>query len=181
MSPNLTEFPSPFTKLVVRTSTGDETHRCWPPAEAKNAAKDEDGTMNLRILRWPLLAVVAVAALVAAFLLGRHTAPVHDHGWMQGYSVGYDTGVPVGRSLEVGDSLSPDTKDVGTKAFEAGYRAGTDDSFGSYDGGWNIGQPYTIVLDKGINGATYRIDQRELMQPGVTYVLCQSGKAVCTK
>jgi len=137
--------------------------------------------MNLRLLRWPLSVVVLAVALVAVFFIGRHTAPAHNGTWSQGYSIGYDEGMSIGRALQVGASLPADTKDVATKAFQSGYQAGLTDSFGSYDGGWNIGQPYVIVMQKGVGDAPYRIDSRELLEAGKAYELCQGGKAVCTK
>ncbi|MGH3635452.1 MAG: hypothetical protein ACRDV3_08325 [Acidothermaceae bacterium] len=140
--------------------------------------------MNLHAIPKPVYAtsavVVALAAVFAgAFLLGRQSAPARTGTWIQGNAVGYDEGVSTGRALQVGAALPADTKDVATKAFQAGYRAGLVDSFGSYDGGWNLSQPYVVVIEKGVDDAPYRIDQRELLQPGVTYQLCKNGTAVC--
>jgi hypothetical protein len=124
--------------------------------------------------------VVAVGALFAgAFLLGRGTAPTHSGTWVDGNAVGYDEGVSVGRALQVGSVLPAGTKDVATKAFQEGYRAGLIDSFGSYDGGWSLGRPYVVVIGKGVDDAPYRIDQRDLLRPGVTYQVCKDGTAVC--
>jgi hypothetical protein len=126
--------------------------------------------------------VVALAALLAgAFALGRHTAPAQSGTSTDRYQLGYDQGVTVGRALQVGASLPAGTKDVATKAFEAGHRSGVDDSFGGYDGGWNLGQPYAVVIGKGSGGATYRIESRELLKAGVSYQLCRNGTAVCPK
>jgi hypothetical protein len=140
--------------------------------------------MNVHAIRKPVyvmsaVAIALVAVFIGAFVLGRQTAPTHSGSWAEGNAVGYDEGVGVGRSLQVGATLPADTKDVATKAFKEGYRAGLVDSFGSYDGGWNIGQPYVVVIEKGIDDAPYRIDQRELLQPGVTYQVCKNGTAVC--
>jgi hypothetical protein len=123
--------------------------------------------------------VVLAGLLAAAFLIGRFTAPPHGGSWAEGNAVGYDEGVSVGRALQVGASLPADTKDAATKAFKAGYQAGLTDSFGSYDGGWSLGQPYVVVIEKGVGDAPYRIDQRELLQPGVTYRVCKSAVGVC--
>jgi len=124
--------------------------------------------------------VVAVCAVFAgAFLLGRGTAPTHSGTWVEGNAVGYDEGVSVGRALQIGSALPAGTKDVATKAFQQGYRAGLIDSFGSYDGGWSLDRPYIVVIGKGIGDAPYRIDQRELLQSGVTYQVCKGGTAVC--
>jgi hypothetical protein len=130
--------------------------------------------------RWIVLAGVAAVALVAAaYAVGRVTAPIHDRGWVQGNAVGYESGVAAGRALQIGDPLAPGDRDVSQKAFRAGYRAAQADAYGSYDGGWSIGQPYIVILARGLGGAPYRIDQRELLVPGTTYVLCSGGRAVC--
>jgi hypothetical protein len=130
--------------------------------------------------RWIVLAGVAAVALVAgAYVVGRVTAPIHDRGWSQGEAVGYESGVAAGRALQIGDTVAPGDRDVSQKAFQAGYRAAQADAYGSYDGGWNIGQPYVVTLGRGLGGAPYRIDQRELLVPGTTYTLCSGGKAVC--
>jgi hypothetical protein len=120
-----------------------------------------------------------VAAGIGAFLLGRRTAPLHDRGWAQGYSVGYDEGVSVGRALQSGDTLPSSTRDLGTQAFQAGYRAAQADSFGGYDGGWSIGRPYMVVIGHGLDGAPYRIADRELLEAGETYRLCPDETKLC--
>jgi hypothetical protein len=123
----------------------------------------------------PAALVVAVAALVAcAFFLGRHSAPTDSH------QQGYDEGLAVGRALQAGDALPAGTKDVATKAFEAGHRSGLEDSFAGYDGGWNLGQPYVVVIGKGAAGVTYRIQSRERLRAGVAYRLCKKGTALCS-
>jgi len=130
--------------------------------------------------RWVVLAGVAAVALVGgAYAVGRVTAPLHDRGWAQGEAIGYESGVAAGRALQIGDTVAPGDRDVSQKAFQAGYRAAQADAYGSYDGGWNIGQPYIVILARGLGGAPYRIDQRELLAPGTTYTLCSGGKAVC--
>jgi hypothetical protein len=126
-----------------------------------------------------LALIVVVAAVASAFYLGRRSAPVHDRGWASGEAVGYDSGLSVGRALQVGDTVAPGDKDVAVKAFKAGYRAAQVDSFGSYDGGWHIGAPYIVILGKGVNGAPYRIAQRDPLVAGTTYTVCSSGSAVC--
>jgi hypothetical protein len=140
--------------------------------------------MKRPTLRRPVHAAAAIAVVIGsmsagAFLLGRHAAPAHRGTWSDGYAAGYDAGVPVGRALQVGVSLPADTKDVAGKAFQAGYRSGLVDSFGGYDGGWNLDRPYVVVIGKGPGDQPYRIDHRELLRPGVTYRLCKNGAAVC--
>jgi hypothetical protein len=123
----------------------------------------------------PKLVVALVVAVVGGFFLGRGTAPSDSH------QQGYDEGLSVGRALQAGDALPADTKDVATKAFEAGHRSGLEDSFAGYDGGWNLGQPYVVVIGKGTGGATYRIESRELLRRGVAYQLCKKATAVCSQ
>jgi hypothetical protein len=41
-----------------------------------------------------------------------------------------------------------------------GYVAGANDVFGGLDGGWSVGQPYVITLDRGSKGITHRIKDR---------------------
>jgi hypothetical protein len=87
--------------------------------------------------------VVLVAALViGAAALGRTTAPQDDR----------EAGVREGRQLQV----PPQERD----AFQAGYEAGANDVFGGFDGGWSIGTPYRITLERGEDGVTYRIKAR---------------------
>jgi hypothetical protein len=137
--------------------------------------------MKRPTLRKPIYAAAAivVAMVAGAFVLGRRTAPEQRGSWSEGYAVGYDAGIPVGRALQAGASLPPGTKDVATKAFQAGYRSGLADSFGGFDGGWNLGRPYVVVFGKGSGDRAYRIDHRELLRPGVAYRLCKNGTAVC--
>ncbi|BCY11444.1 hypothetical protein L3i22_065320 [Actinoplanes sp. L3-i22] len=63
-------------------------------------------------------------------------------------------------------------------AFEDGYRAGADDVFGGYDGGWGY-SAYAITLVRGTNGITYRIASRTEMTAGAEYHLCPDGRSVC--
>jgi len=125
------------------------------------------------------IVVALVAVCVGAFLLGRQTAPTHSGTWIDGYAVGSDEGVLIGRALQAGAALPADAKDVATNAFQAGYRSGLADSFGGYDGGWNLSQPYVVVVGKGTGGRAYRIEHRERLRPGVSYRLCENGAAVC--
>jgi hypothetical protein len=129
--------------------------------------------------RWlrALVVVIVLGAVGGAFMVGRGTARVHDRGFANGEAAGYDEGLSVGRALQVGDTLSASTRDVGVAAFKTGYLAGRNDSFGSYDGGWLIGKPYVVVLQPGVDGATYRIAERDELVPGTTYRVCATGVA----
>jgi hypothetical protein len=116
---------------------------------------------------------------VSAFVIGRSAAPVRDRGFANGNAAGYAHGVEVGRALQIGDTVAKGAQSVATAAFQAGYRAGAIDSFGAYDGGWRLGFPYLIVLDRGQGDTPYRFASRDELTPGVTYRLCPDGNTIC--
>ena len=91
---------------------------------------------------WRVLLGLLIAA--ALFAAGRLSATEPDD---------YAAGIRDGRALQV----PPDARD----AFDDGYRAGADDVFGGYDGGWDLNRPYTITLARGEDGITYRIKTRK--------------------
>jgi hypothetical protein len=124
-------------------------------------------------------AVVVVGLIAAAVVVGRATAPVRDRGFAQGDAAGYAEGVAVGRALQIGDSVPKGSAAATTAAFQAGYRAGETDAYGSYDGGWKLGAPYIVVLASGVGGAPYRIVDRDPLTAGTTYRLCPNGTSVC--
>jgi hypothetical protein len=124
-------------------------------------------------------AVILVGLIAAAVVVGRATAPVHDRGFAQGDAAGYAEGVAAGRALQIGDSVPKGSAAATTAAFQAGYRAGETDAYGSYDGGWKLSAPYLIVLSSGVGGAPYRIVERDQLIPGTTYQLCPDGASIC--
>ena len=63
--------------------------------------------------------------------------------------------------------------------YRAGYLAGREDAFGSFDGGWGYGEPYVVVLRRGSPEITYAVAERWPMRPGVEYRAC--GRAVCSR
>ena len=125
------------------------------------------------------VAAVAVALVAAGVLVGRATAPVRDRGFTQGNAAGYAEGVAAGRSLQIGDTVPTGSKDVAQTAFQAGYRAGENDAFGAYDGGWKLGAPYVVILGKGVGGAAYQFVERDQLTPGTMYRLCPNGTSLC--
>ncbi|HEY0869643.1 MAG TPA: hypothetical protein VGD55_04545 [Acidothermaceae bacterium] len=124
-------------------------------------------------------AVVVIGLLAAAVVVGRATAPVRDRGFANGDAAGYAEGVAVGRALQIGDSVPKGSAAATTAAFQAGYRAGETDAYGSYDGGWKLGAPYVVVLASGLGGAPYRIIDRDQLILGTTYRLCPDGTSIC--
>jgi hypothetical protein len=124
-------------------------------------------------------AVVLVALIATAVLIGRATAPARDRGFAQGNAAGYAEGVAVGRALQIGDSVPKGSSSAATAAFQAGYRAGETDAYGAYDGGWKLGAPYLVVLSSGVGEAPYRIVERDQLIAGTTYRLCPDGTSIC--
>jgi hypothetical protein len=135
------------------------------------------------------IVVVSLAGLVvvaAAFVLGRSTvssapppAAASLSGYTDGFEAGRAAGIQEGRALQAGQALTGAERDTATAAFNAGYRAGVNDVFGGYDGGWSTGVPYAVTLVGGTGGATYRISSRVELRPGVDYFLCPDHKTLC--
>jgi hypothetical protein len=130
-----------------------------------------------------VLAILAGAVLAGGFALGRATGPDPASARAAGYRASFDAGraqgVQEGRALQEGLALPADTRDAAAAAFNAGYRAGANDTFGGYDGGWSLGTPYLVTLAAGSSGVTYRIASRTPVEAGVDYHLCPAPTAVC--
>jgi hypothetical protein len=124
--------------------------------------------------------VLAVIAAVALFVLGRATAPTPatPGGYADGFLAGRAEGVQEGEALAEAAGSPSGSRDRVRAAFDDGYRAGANNAFGGYDGGWSFGRPYVIVLAKGANGVTYRIAARaECPETTTTSLLaCQTGR-----
>jgi hypothetical protein len=123
--------------------------------------------MDVRARRAILAAGVVLAAgagLVAGRLTAPHPAsgPVSDAGsaYAAGVSAGEAIGVREGRALQEGAALTANARRPVQDAFDAGYVAGANDVFSSYDGGWLTGVPYVITLAHGDGPITYRIASR---------------------
>jgi hypothetical protein len=61
----------------------------------------------------------------------------------------------------------------------ASYRAGREDAFSGFDGGWAYATPYIVTLTRGGPGITYRFARRWPMRPGIEYRAC--GHGVCER
>ena len=125
--------------------------------------------------------VLAVIAAVALFALGRATAPTPatPGGYADGFLAGRAEGVQEGQAIAEAAGSPPASRDRVRAAFDDGYRAGANNAFGGYDGGWSFGRPYVVVLAKGANGITYRIAARaECPETTTTTSLlaCQTGR-----
>jgi hypothetical protein len=143
--------------------------------------------------RWAagFLGLCVAAGLYA---LGRVTA---DSGEPSRTSVAYARGQQAGRAEGIQEGLAqgrlegrayqetralPPTSRVRTRmAFGDGYRAGANDVFSGYDGGWSYDTPYLITLGNGGSGSgiTYRLTSRTPVHAGVNYYLCPHSLRLC--
>jgi hypothetical protein len=139
-----------------------------------------------RIVKWGLLALVGCAVAVGLVFAGRltvSTSHAHAAGYSDGYYAGLvagqEQGERVGRALQEGSQLPPQTREPVKQAFDDGYVAGANDAYGDYDGGWALGAPYLVTLAPGADKITYRIASRTVLERGVAYYLCPDGKTLC--
>ncbi|MBX6370634.1 MAG: hypothetical protein IRZ02_00040 [Acidothermus sp.] len=122
-----------------------------------------------------LLAAAVIGA--GGFVAGIRSAT--DHGFQAGYATGEIAGVREGRLLQGTAGLPGPSATQAAAAYEKGYTAGANDAFTlPFDGGWQVGVPYVVVLERGPDGITYRFASREPMNPGVSYYRC--GSRVCS-
>jgi hypothetical protein len=136
--------------------------------------------------RWTTIAAAAGAAAVvaaAAFTVGRATAPAGPPptpgDYLAGLRAGQAQGRLEGRAEQEGAALPPGDRAPVQDAFTAGYTAGMNDAFAQYDGGWTLGVPWVVVLERGSGQVDYRLAQRTPVEPGVDYFLCADGRTLC--
>jgi len=77
-----------------------------------------------------------------------------------------------------GRSSAPERKEP-RGGYAAGYRAGREDAFSGFDGGWAYGTPYIVTLRRGPPGITYRFARRRPMLRGRAYRV--GGHGVCSR
>lgn len=150
--------------------------------------------MSARIRRPAIWAVVILAVAVVGVLVGRATAttgPARADGLTEGRTAGYSAGyydglqhgkaagVQEGRTAQEGDLAAPQERPSVEQAFTDGYVAGANDAFAGYDGGWGLGDPYVITVERATGKVVYRINSRTPVQEGVSYYLCPDGHALC--
>src|SRR4051794_30913276 len=133
---------------------------------------------------------VGVAVLVAAgsVLLGRASVDTHaareqayGNGYADGLRAGVAQGKQEGRALQEGESVVAGSRQPVRDAFTDGYRAGSNDVFAGYDGGWELSTPYVITLERGSGQISYRIGSRERLADGADYYLCAGGHRACRR
>jgi hypothetical protein len=129
--------------------------------------------------------VLGVCLAAGLFVLGRVTA--HGHASAKGAGAAYARGLDAGRAQGVEEGraaqetrlLPPAARRAAGAAFADGYRAGADDVFAGYDGGWSYAVPYVITLARGPAGITYRFASRTPLRAGVDYRLCPNSFRLC--
>ncbi len=131
-------------------------------------------------MRWQV-AGLCVCAGAGVFALGHATAgsPPGASAYERGLTDGRAQGVLEGRAEQETSALPPAARDSAKTTYADGYRAGTNDAFAGYDGGWTLAAPYAITLREGGTGVTYRFATRTPFQPGVSYFLCPHTLRLC--
>jgi hypothetical protein len=136
-----------------------------------------------------MTALAAAAVAAGAFGVGRATAPpgtpppagVVAGDYFDGLRVGQAQGRLTGRAEQEAAALPADDRAPVQDAFTAGYVSGTNDAFGGYDGGWLLGVPWIVTLERGAGPIAYRIASRTPVLPGVDYRLCPNGNTLCRR
>lgn len=145
--------------------------------------------MSLHVRR-TIVGLVVLLAVVALIGVGRLSAGIGDPGgssqavdaaYLRGLRAGIAQGLEDGRALQEGTSVTADRRQDVTQAFHDGYAAGANDVFDGYDGGWQQGHPYVIVLEAGAGPVTYRIGSRLPIPSQTDVYLCPASGAVCQR
>ncbi len=139
-----------------------------------------------RAYRMTLAMIIAIGLFALGYAtahgsagrLGSYTS-VRTDSYLAGLREGQTLGRQEGRALQEGPTLPVDSRQPVQDAFNAGYAAGANDVFNGYDGGWEISQPYLVVLEPGTGQIAYRVSSRTLIQARVNYFLCPAGREIC--
>jgi hypothetical protein len=124
--------------------------------------------------------ILGIGVAAGVFAAGRGTADRHRDG-DAGYAQGLADGIRQGRAEQEAEALPPAARAGARAAFGDGYRAGANDAFAGYDGGWSYATPYVVTLARGGPGITYRIASRTPLRPGVDYYLCPRSRRLCQR
>lgn len=147
--------------------------------------------MRVPMAKTAIVAVGLAAVAAGCFLLGHlsvNTSDARAGGYQSGHNDGYFDGLNAGdaqgrqegRALQAASTVSADSRQPVQDAFNDGYAAGENDAFGNFDGGWELGLPYLVTVQRPPGAAVYRISNRTLVLPDVDYFLCPDGKSICT-
>jgi hypothetical protein len=137
------------------------------------------------MMNWRMTLVFAALVIVVGgglFILGRVTSDRPSgtgNDYFNGLRVGEAQGRQEGRALQAGSELPSTAQPSARAAFSAGYSAGANDAFGGFDGGWAIGAPYVVTIEKGSGDITYRIAARTTMASNTSYYVCPDGHSIC--
>lgn len=127
-----------------------------------------------------MFCLLGIGVAVGLFAAGRGTASQH-RAPSPGYTQGLADGVRQGRAEQEAEALPPAAREGTKAAFDDGYRAGVNDAFAGYDGGWSYGTPYVVTLARGGPGITYRIASRTPLRAGADYYLCPGSRGLCKR
>jgi hypothetical protein len=147
--------------------------------------------MRGAIAKRVLLTAIALAVAGGFFLIGHLSVDTsggrakayqsgHSDGYFAGLTAGEDEGRQEGRALQASSLVAAGSQRPVQDGFNAGYVAGENDAFGSFDGGWQVAVPYLVTVARSQSGALYRITNRTLLAAGTNYYLCPDGHSVCT-
>lgn len=131
---------------------------------------------------------LGLCAAAGLYVLGHVTADsdessrlsiAYARGQQAGRTEGMREGLVQGRADQETRALPPTARARTRTAFRDGYRAGANDVFSGYDGGWSYGAPYLTTLGRGGFGITYRFTSRTPVHAGVNYYLCPHSLRLC--
>jgi hypothetical protein len=137
-----------------------------------------------RTTRTMIAAIIGAALGMGLFLLGRFTSDPGDartDGYYSGLRQGESRGIQEGRALQLTTTLPQDERKAARAAFDTGYAAGANDTFGGFDGGWYVSRPYLITLAKGSGPITYDLSSRTMLHSGIDYYLCPHARTICQR
>ncbi len=144
--------------------------------------------MRTRIAIRLTAGLLGLCAAAGLYVLGRATAHSGTRAaaaYARGLAAGRDQGLAQGRAEGEADgethALSAGARGAARTAYTDGYRAGAEDVFTGYDGGWSYAVPYVVTLARGGPGVTYRFGSRTAFHPGVDYYLCPGSARLCRR
>jgi hypothetical protein len=88
-------------------------------------------------------------------------------------------GLGVGAFFAGRASVHPVPPTAARASLTDAYRAGRDDAFSGFDGGWAYATFYVVTLRRGGPGITYKFARRWPMLPGFEYHVC--GGRLCSR